>query len=195
MHIFTKLKSHFSVLHTGVLLLLLGILGVAFWIRCQGLSHLPEGQFTANDAYLYYWLSEIISENGSLPARDMHRWVPVGRDLEQTLPLYSYITAYTHKLITPFFPDVSLYQVYIFAPVVCFVLGMGVLCLYLYRAFGLGVAISVGLLLAFLPSGVERSTAGFSDRDSWCWLLGILAVTPYLWNRYTVHATASSALQ
>ncbi len=186
MRLFTKLKSHFSILHVGASLLLLSVLGVAFWIRCQGLSDLPEGQFTANDAYLYYWLSEIISENGSLPARDMHRWVPVGRDLEQTLPLYSYITAYTHKLITLFFPDVSLYQVHIFAPVVCFVLGMGVLCLYLYRAFGLGVAISVGLLLAFLPSGVERSAVGFSDRDSWCWLLGILAITPYLW-RERIH--------
>jgi len=186
MRLFTKLESHFTFLRVGAFLLLLSILAVAFWIRCQGLPDLPEGQFTANDAYLYYWLSEMISENGSLPTRDMHRWVPVGRDLEQTLPLYSYITAYTHKLITPFFPDVSLYQVHIFAPVICFVLGMGVLCLYLYRAFGLGVAISVGLLLAFLPSGVERSAAGFSDRDSWCWLLGILAVTPYLW-REQIH--------
>ncbi len=185
MRLFTKLKSHFSILHVGASLLLLSVLGVAFWIRCQGLASIPEGQFTANDAYLYYWLAEIISEDGSLPARDMHRWVPVGRDLEQTLPLYSYITGYTYKLITLFFPDVSLYQVHIFAPVVCFVLGLGILCLYLYRGFGLGVAVSVGLLLAFLPGVVERSTAGCSDRDSWCWLLGTLAIITYLWKEQT----------
>lgn len=35
--------------------LLLGILGLTFWIRTQGIERIPDGQFTSNDAYLYYW--------------------------------------------------------------------------------------------------------------------------------------------
>ena len=157
-----------------------GILLVAFWIRIQGVGTIPDGQFTGNDPYLYYWQAQIVSEQGRLPARDMHRWLPLGRDLGQTLNAYSYAIAYAHKAITVLFPNVSLYHLALFAPTVCFVLGLGVLCLCLSRAFGWLFASIVGVLLATLPGIIERSTAGFSDRDSWCFLIGVLAVTTYL---------------
>ena len=160
--------------------LLGAILLVAFWIRIQGVPNIPEGQFTGNDPYLYYWQAQIVSEQGGLPARDMHRWLPIGRDLGQTLNAYSYAIAYTHKVITLIFRNVSLYQVALFAPVVCFLLGLGILCFFLYRNFGWLFSSVVGVLLATLPGVVERSAAGFSDRDSWCLMLGILAVTTYL---------------
>ena len=156
------------------------ILLVAFWIRIQGVASIPDGQFTGNDPYLYYWQAQIVSENGWLPARDMHRWFPIGRDLGQSLNAYSYAIAYTHKAITLIFRNVSLYQVALFAPVVCFVLGLGVLCFFFYRNFGLLFSSIAAVLLATLPGIVERSAAGFSDRDSWCLMLGILAVTTYL---------------
>ncbi len=160
------MKPNRIVKHLGTFTLLALILLVAGWIRVRGIPGIPERQFTSTDAYLYYWQADIIAEHGTLPVRDMHRWMPLGRNLEQTLNLYSYATAYGHKLITLFFPNVALYQVHIFAPVVCFLLGMGVLCLFLHRTFGLSVAASVGLLLAIMPGSLERSAAGFSDRDS-----------------------------
>ena len=175
------MKPYCIVKHLGVFALFVLILLVAGWIRIQGIPGIPEGQFTENDAYLYYWQADIIAEHGTLPARDMHRWMPLGRDLGQTLNAYSYATAYVYKLIILFFPNVTLYQVHLFAPIICFLLGMGILCLFLYRTFGLTIAASAGLLLAIMPGGVERSAAGFSDRDSWCWLLGILTVITYLW--------------
>ena len=156
------------------------ILFVAFWIRIQGVPTIPSGQFTGNDPYLYYWQAQIVSENGRLPARDMHRWLPLGRDLGQSLNAYSYAIAYTHKVITLTFRNISLYQVALFTPVVCFLLGLGVLCFFLYRTFGMLFSSVVGVLLATLPGIVERSAAGFSDRDSWCLMLGILTVTTYL---------------
>ena len=163
------------------------ILLVAFWIRIQGVPNIPKGQFTGNDPYLYYWQAQIVSENGWLPARDMHRWLPLGRDLGQSLNAYSYAIAYTHKVITLIFRDVSLYQVALFAPVVCFLLGLGVLCSFLYRNFGLLFSSIIGVLLATLPGIVERSAAGFSDRDSWCLMLGILAIITYLVSLQTQH--------
>ena len=174
------MKNHIAR-HIGVFTLLALILLLAAWIRTLGLSEIPEGQFTENDAYLYYWQADIIAEQGRLPQRDMHRWMPLGRDLSQTLNFFSYVTAYTYKLITLFFPNITLYQVHLFAPVVCFVIGMGVLCLFLYRVFGFDIAVTVGILLALMPGCLERSAAGCSDRDCWCWLLGILAVISYLW--------------
>ena len=126
--------------------LLVFILLLAGWIRTLGHAEIPEGHFTENDAYLYYWQAEIISEQGRLPQRDMHRWLPAGRDFNQTLNLYSYITAYTHKLITPFFRNVTLYQLHVFALVICFVIGLSIICLFLYSVFGLEIA---ALLVSF----------------------------------------------
>jgi asparagine N-glycosylation enzyme membrane subunit Stt3 len=141
---------------------------------------LPSNQFTETDAYFYYWQASLISEHGHLPARDMHRWLPVGRDLGQTLNLYGYVLAYTHKFIASVFPNITLYQVCLYMPVVCFCIGLGALCLYLYHAYELIFFFSVGVILATLPGSIERSAAGFGDRDAFCLMLGILAVVTYL---------------
>ena len=131
-----------------------------------------RGQFAGTDAYLYYWQAQLVSEHGKLPARDMHRWLPLGRDLSQTLNLYSYALAYAHKAIAAVFPKISLYHIAFYAPPVCFSIGLGVLCMFLARTFGLLSTGIVGVFLATLPGSIERSSAGFSDRDSWCLLLG-----------------------
>ena len=160
--------------------LLGAILLIAFWIRIQGVANIPDEQFTGHDPYLHYWQAQIVSEQGRLPARDMHRWLPLGRDYGQSMTAYAHGVAYTHKAITVLFRNVSLYQVSLFSPAVCFVFGLGVLCFFLYRTLGLLFSSVVGIFLATLPGVVERSAAGFSDRDSWCLMLGIFAVTTYL---------------
>ena len=83
-----------------------GVLLLAFWIRVQGVGNIPAGQFTETDGYFYYWQAQLISEQGHLPARDMHRWLPIGRDLGQTLNLYGYVLAYTHKTLAWIFPNI-----------------------------------------------------------------------------------------
>lgn len=158
-------------------LLLCLILLLAFWIRTQGVERLPPRQFTETDAYLYHWQARIIAEKGHLPERDMHRWLPLGRDNRQTLNLYSYALAYIHKAVLAVFPKVMLYHVSVYMPVVCFCVGLAALCLYLYEPHGVVFTISVGVLLATLPGSIERSGAGFGDRDAWCLMLGILSLT------------------
>lgn len=169
-----------SSINLGRYLLLCSILILAFWIRIQMVDQIPEEQFLGNDSYLYYWQAIMISEQGHLPERDMHRWLPLGRDLGQTLNLYSYALAYTYKGLSFLFPNLSLYQVTLYAPTFCFVLGLAALCFFLYRTHDLLFASIVGLLLATFPGSIDRSTAGFSDRDSWCLMLGLLAVVTHL---------------
>ncbi|MYB95544.1 hypothetical protein F4054_04765 [Candidatus Poribacteria bacterium] len=36
------------------------------------------------------------------------------------------------------------------------------------------------------PGSIDRRTAGFGDRDAWCWMLGVLAVTGYLYKEQMV---------
>ena len=153
---------------------------LVFWICVQGIEHLPTGQFTETDGYFYYWQALLISEHGHLPARDMYRWLPLGRDLGQTLNLYGYALAYTHKAIAWVSPNITLYHVCLYMPVVCFCIGLGAFCLYLYHVYGLMFSLTVGLILATLPGSIERSTAGFGDRDAFCLMIGLLAVVTYL---------------
>ena len=147
----------------------------------QGVDRIPDGHFTANDGYLYYWHAQRITELGYLPSLDEHRWLPQGRNVSQTLPFYSYVLAYTHKVIRLFFYQVSLYDIHLYAPAACFTFALGILALFLFRTVGFLFAFIVTLLLATLPGCVDRSAVGFSDRDAWCWLLGALVVISYLW--------------
>ena len=164
----------------SAIFLIVGILCLAAFIRLQGITNVPSGQLTESDGYFYYWQAQLIAEHGKLPERDMSRWLPLGRDLTQTLNLYGYILAYIHKGIAWVFPNVTLYYITIYTPVVCFCIGLGALCLFFYRTFGILFSSIVGVLLATLPGAISRSTAGFGDRDSWCLMLGILAVITYL---------------
>ena len=167
----------------GTPLAILGILLIALWIRIQGIQRIPDGQFTANDAYLYYWNAKRITAHGYLPAIDEHRWIPNGRNEKQTLHLYPYALVYTHKLITLFFHKVSLYDIQLYAPPVCFTIGLAIFALFLQHTAGGLFAFIATLLLATLPGSVDRSAAGFSDRDAWCWMLGTLAIVSYLWKK------------
>ena len=176
-----NVKSYHLAKHCSAFILLVLILLVGGRIRLNGLSNIPTGQFASNDALLYFSQAETIVKDGTLPKVEMHRWVPLGRDLNKTLQGYPYAIAYAFKFIRIFFPNITVYQVQLFAPTVCFLIGMAVLCLFIYSRFGFGVASIVGTFLIIMPGCIERSTAGFSDRDGWCWILATLAVTTYLW--------------
>lgn len=169
------------------IILLTLILFGTYFIRIQSIPNIPDGQLTGPDAYFYYWQAQLVSENGKLPEKDMHRWIPLGRDLSQTLNLYGYTLAYGHKALALLFPRISLYHVTLYAPVICFCIGLGALYLFLYHTFGFLFSNLVGVLLASLPGTIERSAAGFSDRDSWCLMLGILTVTTYLTSLQSQH--------
>lgn len=181
-----KIAKYYRIAkHFGAFVLLILILFVGGKVRGQGLSNVPTGQFVSNDAFLYLSHAETIVKDGKLPKVETHRWVPLGRDLQETLHGYPYAIAYAYRLIRTFIPNVTLYQVQLFAPTVCFLIGMSVLCLFLYIRFGFGVAAIVSTLLIIMPGSIERSAAGFSDRDGWSWMLGTIAVTTYLWKEGT----------
>ena len=138
-------------------ILLCAIVLLACWVRVQGVNRLPDGQFTSNDAYLFASQAQEIAEQGVLPARDMNRWLPGGRDNGQIFPLYAYAIAYTHKAIGWVSPKLTLYHIQVYISAICFTLGLGMLCFFLARTYGVVFAAIVTLLLATLPGSIERS--------------------------------------
>ena len=51
----------------GAVVILCTILFIACFLRVQDISTIPSGQFTSNDAYLYYRQAQLVSERGHLP--------------------------------------------------------------------------------------------------------------------------------
>ena len=183
------MKSYKLIKHFGATVLLISFLFVGSKIRLQGIPNIPTDHFASNDAFLYYSQAKTIVDDGTLPEVDERRWVPTGRDLRSTFNGYSYVLAYTYRFIKLFLSDVTLHQVFLIAPTVCFLIGVAVLCVFLYVRFGISVAAIVGILLIIMPGSIDRSTAGFSDRDAWCWMLATLAVTIYLWKENITRAS------
>ena len=172
-------KTYIKQIGTGIILACLLVL--SFWMRIQEDDALPDGHFTDTDPYLFYRQAKIISEYGMLPDKDMHRWLPYGRDNGQLLTLYSYTIAYTYNCLSLIFPNLSHYQIQLYLPAICFTVGLGVLFLFFARCYGLLFASIACVLLATLQGSVERSAIGFGDRDAFCLLFGILAIVSYLW--------------
>ena len=156
-------------------LLLLGL-----WLRLQGTATLPPEQFTETDAYHFYRQAHLIEDNGRLPPIDTHRWVPLGRDLRHTLNLYPYVLAYTYKALAWLSPNLTLYHICVYAPAVWFCIVLAALGGFLYHAIGARIALLTTLILATLPATIERSVAGFGDRDAWCLMLGTKCLLTYL---------------
>ena len=182
LHLWRKVNRNPTVFRRlCISVLLLGILVLSYGIRTQNMERIPEEHFVSNDAYLYYWQAQTINEHYTLGARDMHRWGPWGRDNGQLLPFYAYILAYTHKVINLFSSDVTLYQLQLYAPVVCWTIGFAALLIFLIQCYGPLITASVGVLLATFPGTIIRSSAGFSDRDAFVWMLAILAILIYLY--------------
>ena len=184
--------SRYKLILNGIILA--AILFLTFWIRLQVPSDIPDGQFTSQDAYVFRDQINEIVEHGSLPNLDTNRWLPLGRDNTQLLFLYSHVIVYIHKIVAWGFPSITTYHIQFYAPAVCFTLGVGILFLFLLKFYGCFYAAIVTLFLATMPGSIDRSSVGFSDRDSWCWLLAVVAIISYLskedmhkrWQKYVV---------
>ncbi len=118
------MKSDTIIKHVGAAVLLISLLFIGSKIRLQGIPNIPTDHFVSNDAFLYYSQAKTIVSEGALPEVDDRRWVPTGRDLSSTFNGYSYVIAYAYKFIKFFLPGVTLYQVLLFAPTVCFLTGV-----------------------------------------------------------------------
>jgi len=153
-------------------------------IRLQNTENIPTDRFTSNDAYLFAWQAQVISEHGTLPERDMHRWLPTGRDNKQFLPLWSYLIAYYHKAVGWISPLITLYTTQLYLPPFLFTIALGILCLFLTRIHSIYFAMVVGVVIATLPGTLDRSSIGFADRDVLCLMLGIVSIITYLWKEY-----------
>ncbi len=164
------------------------------FIRTENLPHLDETYLLGTDSYRFLRQADLIVSQGHLPEVDTQRWQLEGRDLSTSLNLFSYVLAYCYNFLHWVFPNISLYTVAVYSPVVCYALCLLVLYGLWRRVFDTSIALLAVNFTAIFPSlNLHRSAAGFTDRDAFVLLLSLLMFLFYLKADSALSKTDSSA--
>ncbi len=182
---FSKLTQQITIKHivqpVTFTLFLSSSLLLCVSIRIANLPELKGKYLLESDAYRFLRQADIIVSQGHLPPTDPMRWQPAGRDLSTHLNLFSYVLAYSYRLLRFIQPPLTLYQVAVYSPVIYYSLCLLLLYLVWRRIFDPSIAILAVNFSAVLPSlNLHRSTAGFADRDAFCLLLWLGVLLFYL---------------
>ena len=169
------------ILSVVLVCLLSSSLLLCVFIRATNLPRLEETYLLGTDSYRFLRQADLIVSQGHLPEVDTQRWQLEGRDLSTSLNLFSYVLAYTYRFLQLVFPNISLYTVAVYSPIVCYALCLLILYLLWRRVFDTSIALLAVNFAAIFPSlNLHRSTVGFADRDAFVLLLWLVMFLFYL---------------
>jgi len=129
---------------------------------------------TETDAARYLRQAKLIDKVGHVPAVDSMRYHPTGWKSEKEPTLVSHFIFICYKIAKLFHSDLSIEAVGILYPPICFGIGLIVFYLLGSRLLSGNVALISVVLLALSPGALDRTVAGFTDKDGLTWLLGLL---------------------
>ncbi len=161
----------------AVFLILFIVLTMSSSIRLSNMSLLVDSTTGAHipialDPYYFLRVAEtIVHNNGTLPAVDMMRSPSMNTSWPREILSRSIADIY---YVTKLFnPNTTIQYVDVISPVIFYIIG---LIIFFFLAYAIsknnGVAILSTTFLAFAPSYLYRTMAGFADHDS----LGMVAV-------------------
>lgn len=171
---FNFLKEKKIILTVVVLVLILGVIIFSSWIRLQNLPLLVDGTTGENipvalDPFYFLRISETIVEQGGLSEFDPMR-KPF--DVPYSKEIFPNAVVLIYQVMKIFDGDVTLQFANVVSPVIFFAMGMIVFFfLALFLTKSKTAALISSAFLAFIPSYLYRTTAGFSDHEA----IGILA--------------------
>ena len=178
---FGKQRFKPSILLVVLISMLSSSLFLCVFIRTANIRHMEDEYLLGTDSYHFLRQADMIVSQGQLPEVDTQRWQPEGRDLSTSLNFFSYVLAYTYRILHWFFPNISIYMVAVYASVVCYALCLLVLYVLWRHVFDTSIALLAVNFTAIFPSlNLHRSAAGFADRDAFVLLLWLVMFLFYL---------------
>jgi len=155
-------KGIFYSLFLALIIWLALLLGA--FLRLKSAPKL-SGQFIGPDAYRLFRQSRLIVENGKLPEVDTMRWVPEGVSIDNQLPLFPYILAYSFKSLHAISSSITLKEVATFYPVVAFAAAEIIFFFLVRLIFGKACAMLSTIAFSTIPT-LPATIAGYADRDT-----------------------------
>lgn len=162
------LKKHQS----WIIYLILGvILLLAFFNRIAPLDNLKDvttGDYIPIeiDSFVFLRYAQEILVNGTQSAVDTMRYFPDGYPNHGEFTFLSTFIVYLYKFMHFFSPSVTLAYADVLYPPIIFVISLLFFFLLVRRLFDYRVALLATVYLAFIPTYVQRTVAGFSDKES-----------------------------
>jgi len=169
-----KVKDFFmnkKVQNILLIVLLLGIIISGTWIRVQNLDLLTDSTTgekipLALDPYYFLRVAETkIANNGVLPEFDSMRYPSAKVDF--TPEILPDAVIFLHKTASVFNPELTLRYIDVISPVIFFVFGIIIFFFLIYFLTKSKITAVLGsLFLAFIPSYLYRTMAGFADHEA-----------------------------
>ncbi len=131
-------------------------ISVALFLRWRA-TPIVEERWLDTDVYRFVRQAKIIEEAGSLPKRDMMRWLPVGRDLSRQLSLSSYCLVGVYRVMRRFYPAFDLSDAALIYPLLCYAASLAVFYLLVHQIFDRITALIATFFFAIIPTAVLRS--------------------------------------
>jgi asparagine N-glycosylation enzyme membrane subunit Stt3 len=175
-----RVKEFFSKRPEIIYLLILAVIIFigAIYIRTAPIPYLKDvttGNYTLGpdlDPFLFLRLAKTIVANGSLPAMDYMRYVPLGFNNQQENYFLQYTIAYLYKFLHLFDPSVTIEYAAIIYPVIAMILTMIFFFLFVRKAFSNQgkhqsniIALIATAFLGFIPAFLHRSVAGIAEKE------------------------------
>jgi dolichyl-diphosphooligosaccharide--protein glycosyltransferase len=153
--------------HLYILLIAIVILG--FGIRYTPFFH----KLILGDTYYQFSIVESIVEEGRAPDRLTLSRYPEGKNLKNSPLFLPYFIAISFKILQPL--GISLTNYMVIFPAVAGSLAAIPLYFLTLELFDKRIAIMTALIYAILPATIERTFAGFVEKES------LVAITVFLW--------------
>lgn len=152
-----------------VIIILFFIISIAVNIRIKNLPYLVDtttGKYIPieADGLTFIRYAEHILEHGALMGNDVLRYVPYGYD---PLPEFNFLAsflAYSYKIISVFYQGSFDYWATIY-PIVMFAIFIIVFFFLTKELFDTKISLLATASVAVLPVLLERTTAGFTDKE------------------------------
>lgn len=189
-----KVKEFFSRTNIWVYVILAVLVVFAFWTRSLNTDKLRD--VTTNDwtlgpdldPFLFLRWAKTIVANGSLPAIDTMRYVPLGFDTRGEMMFLPYLIAWFHKFLDTFGLTSGVTESAVYYPVFAFCLTV-IAFFFLTRRIAkrpLGernaniVALIGCFFLTVIPALLTRTIAGIPEKESAAFFFMFLAFYFYL---------------
>ena len=184
--VFNQVKNFLKnkiVINSIYLFLLSIIIFISFKIRIQNLDLLKDsttGMYipTALDPFYFLRIAETILEQGFLPAFDSMRYIPI--KLGFSPEIMPQVVVFMYK-IANVFGEFSLQFINVISPVIFFGLGLIFFFFLIYKLTNSKItALISSLFLSIIPPYLFRTTAGFSDHESFGMMAFFLVMLVYV---------------
>lgn len=185
-----KILNFFKVKIVYKNIIISAILGIiiafGFYIRTRNLHLLVDittGKFIPSDldALVIMRYVKEIAETGFLSNIDVLRYYPLGfHSVIGEFGLLNYFIFYLHKFLSFFNPSISLELADVLYPPIAFIFTVIFFYLFVKRLFDYRIALLASAFLATVPIFLQRTMAGWSDKEALALAFMFLALYSYV---------------